>query len=191
MRRLNERIIQGLDRQIKALLGRFAQDYKVFYGKTPLKELEDPLEKPWGSFLSFVMNDRANVKLISVLPHRSLSYQYHRKRGELWFILQNGVRVVLGDPEVLRGDPATAPLLKGAEDEGRLLGDEELAVLREKLRSFELSPGEFIYVPKGFIHTLINPSEGVAMVLEVAIGYFEEEDVIRIYDEFQRRSGTI
>lgn len=191
MKQFNEQIIQRLDPQERALLERFVQDYKDFYDKTPLKEIEDPLEKPWGSFLSFVMNDPANVKLISILPHQSLSYQYHRKRGELWFILQDGVQVVLGDPEVLKEDSATASLLREAEGEGRLLSDEELAVLMGKLWGFELSAGEFIYVPKGFIHTLINPGEEIARVLEVAIGYFEEEDVIRIYDKFQRRSGTI
>lgn len=191
-RQINERIIQGLDSRIRSLLEeRFIQDYQGFYNRVPLplKEIRDPPNKPWGSFMSFVMNDPAHVKLISIAPQQFLSYQYHHKRGELWFALKSNIRVLLGDTEELRKDPIVKPLLSKAET-GELLDDEELKILMEKLWSFNLAPGDFIYVPKGFIHTVINPGQELACFLEVAIGHFEEEDEIRLYDKFKRRSGT-
>lgn len=50
-------------------------------------------KRPWGSF--FVLSDEKDFKIkkIEVNPSKRLSYQFHNKRSELWYIL-NGEGVV-------------------------------------------------------------------------------------------------
>lgn len=58
------------------------------------------VEKPWGRFEQYVHNLPCTVKIITVAPGGILSSQYHRKRDELWIVLDAGARVEL-DGEVL------------------------------------------------------------------------------------------
>ena len=55
--------------------------------------------RPWGSF--FVIHDEHNYKLkrIEVQPGQRLSYQYHKKRSEVWTIV-DGKAVVTLDGEI-------------------------------------------------------------------------------------------
>lgn len=55
--------------------------------------------RPWGSF--FVIHDEHNYKLkrIEVQPGQRLSYQYHKKRSEVWTIV-DGSAVVTLDGEI-------------------------------------------------------------------------------------------
>ena len=50
-------------------------------------------KRPWGAF--FVLSDEKDFKIkkIEVNPSKRLSYQFHNKRSELWYIL-NGVGIV-------------------------------------------------------------------------------------------------
>lgn len=59
------------------------------------------VDKPWGSFDQFALNERCTVKILTCAPDRKLSLQRHRDRGELWVALDAGV-VVERDGEVLR-----------------------------------------------------------------------------------------
>jgi mannose-1-phosphate guanylyltransferase/mannose-6-phosphate isomerase len=58
------------------------------------------VEKPWGEFERYTLNQRTTVKIITVAPGGILSSQYHFKRDELWIVLDDGARVKLGN-EVL------------------------------------------------------------------------------------------
>ena len=53
--------------------------------------------RPWGDFESLASGPQFQVKLITVLPHRSLSLQMHNHRAEHWI-------VVAGIAEATRGD---------------------------------------------------------------------------------------
>ncbi len=59
------------------------------------------VDKPWGSFDQFVLNERCTVKILTCAPGRKLSLQRHRDRGELWVALDSGV-IVERDGEVIR-----------------------------------------------------------------------------------------
>ena len=50
-------------------------------------------KRPWGAF--FVLSDEKDFKIkkIEVNPSKRLSYQFHNKRSELWYIL-NGEGIV-------------------------------------------------------------------------------------------------
>lgn len=65
------------------------------------------VDKPWGSFDQFVLNQPCTVKILTCNPGQRLSLQRHRHRSELWVALDAGV-VIERDGQVLTPD-------KGAE----------------------------------------------------------------------------
>ena len=62
------------------------------------------VERPWGRFEQYTHNLPCTVKIITVAPGGTLSRQYHRKRDELWVVLDAGSCVEL-DGEVLYPAP--------------------------------------------------------------------------------------
>jgi mannose-6-phosphate isomerase len=62
------------------------------------------VEKPWGSFEQYTHNLPSTVKIITVAPGGILSRQYHRRRDELWVVLDEGACVEL-DGKILHPDP--------------------------------------------------------------------------------------
>ena len=49
--------------------------------------------KPWGKFKRYAHNKKCTVKIITVNSNQILSKQVHKKRDELWIILDEGLRV--------------------------------------------------------------------------------------------------
>jgi mannose-6-phosphate isomerase len=62
------------------------------------------VERPWGKFEQYTHNLPCTVKIITVAPGGTLSRQYHRKRDELWVVLDPGACVELNG-EVLYPAP--------------------------------------------------------------------------------------
>ena len=50
--------------------------------------------RPWGNFKEFAKNKKCTVKIIEVRPGQEFSLQYHNKRDEHWYFLDNGFAVV-------------------------------------------------------------------------------------------------
>jgi mannose-6-phosphate isomerase len=94
------------------------------------------VEKPWGRFEQYTHNLPCTVKIITVAPGGILSRQYHKKRDELWVVLDSGARVELNG-EVLYPEPEEK-LFIPRETIHRLssVGEGEVRVL-------EISFGEF------------------------------------------------
>jgi mannose-1-phosphate guanylyltransferase/mannose-6-phosphate isomerase len=57
------------------------------------------VEKPWGNFRQFSLNEQSTVKILTVAPGQLLSTQKHKNRDELWVALDPGLKVEL-DGEV-------------------------------------------------------------------------------------------
>ena len=53
--------------------------------------------RPWGQFQRYVANEKCTVKIITVNPNQMLSKQAHKKRDELWIILDDGLRIELDE----------------------------------------------------------------------------------------------
>ncbi|MGC5585107.1 phosphomannose isomerase type II C-terminal cupin domain [Ornithinimicrobium sp. W1665] len=51
------------------------------------------VERPWGQFRQFVGNETVTVKIITVEPGHRLSLQRHRRRSELWHVVDGPVEV--------------------------------------------------------------------------------------------------
>lgn len=65
----------------------------------------ETVKKPWGKYEIIDQRDGSAVKIISVVPHESLSLQTHQCRNEHWFVLQGVIDVVVGENrKVLRAN---------------------------------------------------------------------------------------
>lgn len=52
-------------------------------------------ERPWGSYQVILSDEHTQVKKLTVLPGKRLSYQTHEKRSEYWVIVQGTGTVML------------------------------------------------------------------------------------------------
>ena len=68
-------------------------------------------ERPWGRY--FIIDERSTYKLkrIEVEPGKRLSYQYHKKRSEVWIIIKGKGLITLNDKvkEHSKGDTILIP----------------------------------------------------------------------------------
>ena len=54
-------------------------------------------KRPWGWFRQFTLNEKSTVKILTIKPGQSPSVQKHRNRSEFWVILDNPVKVTVGN----------------------------------------------------------------------------------------------
>ena len=118
--------------------------------KYPDMTIKETVNKPWGEYTRYTINQKHVVKIIKVQKGQSISLQSHKKRDELWFVMDDGLR---------------------AEVEGKVIFPK---------------PGDKIEIPKGSRHRL-SATSNTGRVLEITLGDFDEEDVIR-YDDLYGRS---
>ncbi len=59
-------------------------------------------------------------------------------------------------------------------------------VITEGAATRSAEPGEMIWLAQGTIHRVANPGPSVARILEVAFGHFDELDIERLHDDFDR-----
>jgi mannose-6-phosphate isomerase len=48
------------------------------------------VERPWGKFDQFTLNEKTTVKVITVKAGEQLSLQSHKMRSEFWRVLEGG-----------------------------------------------------------------------------------------------------
>lgn len=53
-------------------------------------------------------------------------------------------------------------------------------------RSWTAQPGEQIWVPQGAQHRMGNSGDTPGRILEVGYGHFDEDDIVRIQDDYSR-----
>ncbi len=89
------------------------------------KVLEDivSVEKPWGRFIQYILNQPATVKILEIRAGERVSYQYHHHRSELWVPLDPGACINL-EGELLRPAPMEPVFIpQGAKHQ--LIGEAE------------------------------------------------------------------
>jgi len=60
--------------------------------------------RPWGSYETIALEDRFQVKRITVNPGQQLSIQMHHHRAEHWVVVKGTALVGRGDEEILLGE---------------------------------------------------------------------------------------
>jgi len=117
------------------------------------------VKRPWGNFREFTHNELSTVKIITVAPNEILSLQSHKKREEFWHVISGSGWVEIGG---IKKVASSATRREG----GKIVGDE-----------FEIGVGEK--------HCLSAGPNGI-QVLEIAIGDFDENDIIHYEDKYGR-----
>ncbi|MCS6860653.1 MAG: phosphomannose isomerase type II C-terminal cupin domain [Abditibacteriales bacterium] len=107
------------------------------------------VEKPWGRFVQYTLNEPSTVKILEVEEGHATSLQSHRLRDERWIVLD-------GEAEVCIGDDILTPAL-GAE----------------------------LFIPRETKHRLAA-RRGTVRVLEISLGFFDENDIVRYEDVYGR-----
>lgn len=59
------------------------------------------VEKPWGKFEQFTLNEPTTVKIISVKKNSSLSLQTHNNRTEFWRVISGHPVVTIGEKQII------------------------------------------------------------------------------------------
>ena len=115
------------------------------------------VDKPWGGFTQFTHNQNSTVKILTINPGEEFSLQKHEHRAEFWQVLEGNPKVVIGSKTLT----------------GR--------------------PGDNFWIPAGIKHRLSNPRKKrgkkkgpIIQVLEISLGDFKEEDIIRYEDKYGR-----
>jgi mannose-6-phosphate isomerase len=55
------------------------------------------VDKPWGRVTTFSLNQPSSVRIITVEPGHETSEHYHQLRDELWIVLDEGLKVQIGN----------------------------------------------------------------------------------------------
>ena len=58
------------------------------------------VEKPWGRVTTYSLNQPSSVRVIMVEPGHETSEHYHRLRDELWIVLDEGLKIQIGNKVV-------------------------------------------------------------------------------------------
>ena len=145
-----------------------------------LKVIDKDTDRPWGGFFVISENnaqDFSNIyfnglnteelkisgklspKILIIAPNKRLSWQYHKRRSEIWKVVSGEIKVVTSHDDIERKEE----ILKE--------GDEIMLSKGERHRIIGLD--EYAVVSEIWIHTdKNNPSD--------------ENDIVRIQDDFNR-----
>lgn len=109
------------------------------------------VDKPWGAFDQYTLNEPATVKIITIKSGGKTSLQSHTQRLEFWVALDGGLIFTINNQEILP------------------------------------KVGEWAFVPVSGKHRVAYVGEGQARFLEISFGHFDEEDITRYQDDYQRK----
>jgi mannose-6-phosphate isomerase len=62
------------------------------------------IDRPWGRLATYVLNQMATVRLVTVRPGAETGAHYHRLRDEMWVVLDPGLTVEIGN-RVVQAEP--------------------------------------------------------------------------------------
>lgn len=55
------------------------------------------VDKPWGTVVTYALNQPSSVRVITVQPGQETSVHYHRMRDEMWVVLDAGLEIEVGN----------------------------------------------------------------------------------------------
>lgn len=59
----------------------------------------EKIERPWGNFERFTLNEPTTVKILKLNADESLSLQTHKQRDEFWYVTAGSGTVQIGETE--------------------------------------------------------------------------------------------
>ncbi len=129
----------------------------------------EEVDKPWGFEQRFCVNEIATVKILNIRTGEMTSYQHHTARDEWISVIKGMVKVIYKEDD---------------EDKQLILTDKHEPLLIKRLvdHRFEALADE----PK-------NNGKELAWILEVSLGKYFDEDIVRLDDKYGRpvRKGNV
>ena len=101
--------------------------------------MRDSFEKenrPWGSYIILSEDKKYKIKKIEVNPKSRLSYQYHDKRSELWYILSGKGIVTINDEKIELNVGSTIKINKRVKHRIENNGSENLIFIEIQTGSY-------------------------------------------------------
>jgi len=115
-----------------------------------LENARQHVDKPWGGFDRYTLNQPSTVKILTIAPQQALSLQTHEQRDELWVVIEGELEIQVADTVHVA------------------------------------TPGQEFFIPRRALHRLTTGAQPVR-VLEISLGEFDEQDVTRHEDRYDRR----
>jgi D-beta-D-heptose 7-phosphate kinase/D-beta-D-heptose 1-phosphate adenosyltransferase len=106
------------------------------------------VKKPWGEFENFEKEATWNLKTITIDAGQRLSLQSHKKRDEVWVLVEGKALATVADKKI------------------------------------RMKPGDVIRINKKQKHRIESGSG--AKLVEVGLGDFDENDIVRYEDDYGR-----
>src|ERR687895_1929455 len=72
------------------------------------------VEKPWGKVTTYALNQPSSVRVITIEPGQETSEHYHQLRDEMWVVLDDGLRVQIGN-RVVDAEPGEEFVVQAEE----------------------------------------------------------------------------
>ena len=92
--------------------------------------------RPWGNFQVLYEENTFKIKKITVDPKSRLSYQYHDKRSELWYILSGKGIVTINDEKIELNVGSTIKINKRVKHRIENNGSENLIFIEIQTGSY-------------------------------------------------------
>ncbi len=93
------------------------------------------VEKPWGFFEQFTLNELSTVKLLQVKKGEETSLQYHKNRTEFWKVMEGNPELTIGSEKILAHPQDEYVIQKEAEH--------RIAAPTDDVLILEISTGHF------------------------------------------------
>lgn len=100
------------------------------------RQARQHVDKPWGGFDRYTLNQTCTVKILTIAPDQALSLQTHEHRDELWVVIE-------GDPVVQVGEAIHPRAGPGEEFFIARRTPHRLTAGSQAARVLEISLGEF------------------------------------------------
>jgi mannose-6-phosphate isomerase-like protein (cupin superfamily) len=112
--------------------------------------------------IKFLENKKGTTKVLMVNKGEALSLQYHYKRDQLYFMLDDGFEITIGE-------------------------DGEAVSPDCKTRTVQAKKGDMFVFNRETLHRAeYKGDKPFGMYLEVAVGEYDEFDIVRLADRYRR-----
>lgn len=135
--------------------------------------------RPWGYYDLYSHNEPCTTKLLFIKPNELLSLQYHFLRDQFYLLLDNDFTIEYST------EPISEEILKIEDDKTRIAALHDF--LTTHLVSVTGKEGDMFGFKRCVVHRAqYNGSREYGRILDVAFGFNDELDIIRISDKYGR-----
>jgi len=135
--------------------------------------------RPWGHYGLYSENEVCTCKILFIAKDEMLSMQYHFKRDQFYFVLDDNFIIQYSSI------PVPKEILEN-QDEQQRFKDLEL-FLEDNLITHQANEGDMFGFHRQVVHraTYVGSNE-YGKILDLAFGENDEDDIVRIADKYGR-----